>query len=130
MNANSKELPCPFCGSDDQAFETICDDDGDHEAVRCNACGASGPHKPTEEEAEAAFDAQPAVAALEIARDRLARWAQLLMDQPRPDEEAIAAVPELRGKRAIVLYFETDADRAEFVALIHEAKPGMRTVKI
>lgn len=48
----------------------------------------------------------------------------------RPDAEALNAVSDLRGKNAVVLYFETDADREEFIALIHEAKPGMRTVKL
>lgn len=50
--------------------------------------------------------------------------------EPRPDAEAIAAVPQLKDARALVLYFPTDADRDEFVSLIHEAKPGMRTVKL
>jgi hypothetical protein len=48
----------------------------------------------------------------------------------RPDAEALAAVPTLRGAKALVLYFPTDADRDEFVALIHEAKPNMRSVKL
>lgn len=48
----------------------------------------------------------------------------------RPDYEAIAAAPQLRGKKALVLYFETDQDVDEFTALILEAKPGMRAVKI
>lgn len=48
----------------------------------------------------------------------------------RPDAEAIAVVPQLAGKQAVVLYFETDQDRREFVALIREAKPGLRAVNI
>lgn len=48
----------------------------------------------------------------------------------RPDAAAIAAVPGLAGKNAVVLYFETEQDREELVAAIHQAKPGMRAVKI
>ena len=33
--------------------------------------------------------------------------------------------PSLRGACPLVLYFPTDADRAEFIALVKEAKPGM-----
>jgi len=51
-------------------------------------------------------------------------------DASRPDAEAIAAVPDLKGKNAVVLYFETDQDRREFVALVQEAKPGMRAVNL
>jgi predicted RNA-binding Zn-ribbon protein involved in translation (DUF1610 family) len=80
MSEAIQQLPCPFCGSDDQGMITICSDDGDFEAVTCNNCGAQGPTKPTSDEAEAAFDAQPAVAELEIARDRMARWALLIGD--------------------------------------------------
>lgn len=50
--------------------------------------------------------------------------------ETRADAEALAAVPELKDKHALVLYFLTDADRDEFVGLVHEAKPGMRTVKL
>lgn len=46
------------------------------------------------------------------------------------DDEAIAAVPELKGKNAVVLYFNTPEDRDELVAAIHKAKPGMRAVNI
>ena len=48
----------------------------------------------------------------------------------RIDQKALDATPELRGKNAVVLYFETDADREEFVALMKLAKPGMRAVNI
>lgn len=50
--------------------------------------------------------------------------------QPRPDQLALDAVPDLKGKNAVVVYFNTDADREEFIAALHEAKPGMRSVKI
>lgn len=53
-----------------------------------------------------------------------------LLEHQRPDAEALEAVPDLKRGRALVLYFPTDADRDGFVALIHEAKPGMRTVKL
>jgi len=52
------------------------------------------------------------------------------MPARRLDQEALDASPELRGKNAVVLYFETDADREEFVALVKLAKPGMRAVNI
>lgn len=48
----------------------------------------------------------------------------------RPDAEAIAAAPTLKGKKAVVLYFETEQNRDELVALIQEAKPGMRAVNL
>lgn len=49
---------------------------------------------------------------------------------PRPDATAVNAVPLLVGKKAVVLYFETELDRDELVALIHEAKPNMRAVNL
>lgn len=52
------------------------------------------------------------------------------VNTPRADAEAIAAVPELKDKHAVVLYFETDGDRDELVALIQQAKPGMRAVNL
>jgi hypothetical protein len=36
----------------------------------------------------------------------------------RPDQVALEAVPELKGKHALVLYFTSDADREEFATLI------------
>ncbi len=48
----------------------------------------------------------------------------------RPDAEAIAAAPELAGRKALVLYFETDEDMAEVVAMFREVKPNVRTVKV
>ena len=50
--------------------------------------------------------------------------------EPRSDAECLAAVPDLKGKNAVVLYFETPEDRDELVALIHEAKPGMKAVNL
>lgn len=38
-----------------------------------------------------------------------------------------APVPELRGKIPVVLYFDNDKDRSEFVDMMREAKPGMET---
>ncbi|PZU95522.1 MAG: hypothetical protein DI527_00505 [Chelatococcus sp.] len=37
--------------------------------------------------------------------------------------------PALAGKLPVVLYFATDADRDEFIAIIKEAKPGLVTRK-
>lgn len=50
--------------------------------------------------------------------------------QARPDAEAVQAVPALAGKKAVVLYFETDADLDEMVAALRAAKPNMRTEKL
>lgn len=58
------------------------------------------------------------------------RYVAQLRGVPRADAEAIAAVPELKGKNAVVLYFETPEDRDELVALIKQEKPGMRAVNI
>lgn len=38
--------------------------------------------------------------------------------------------PALAGKKPVVLYFETDAERDEFIAIIAEAKPGLVTKKL
>jgi hypothetical protein len=48
----------------------------------------------------------------------------------RPDAAALNAAPELTDKSAVVLYFETPADRDEVVELIQLAKPGMRPVNL
>lgn len=43
-----------------------------------------------------------------------------------------APVPEMAGTKPVILYFHNDADRDEFIAVVHEAKPGMiaREVKL
>jgi hypothetical protein len=56
--------------------------------------------------------------------------AALANREPRVDQEAIDAVPALRDKKAVVLYFETDEDREGFVRAIHVIKPGMRSVNL
>lgn len=43
------------------------------------------------------------------------------------DLDALPEVPELKDAKPIVLYFGSDADRAEFEALMRAAKPGMIT---
>lgn len=48
----------------------------------------------------------------------------------RPDAEALNAAPELRGKNAVVVYFDTDTDREDFIQLLLQANPGMRTQKL
>lgn len=40
-------------------------------------------------------------------------------------ETGRAADPSLKETLPCVLYFGSDADRDEFIALVHEAKPGM-----
>ena len=53
-----------------------------------------------------------------------------LLEQRRIDAEAIAAVPALRDKKAVVLYFENDEDRDGLVELLQAAHPGMRAVNL
>lgn len=48
----------------------------------------------------------------------------------RIDAPAIAAAPELVGKKALVLYFETEADRDEMISACKAALPNARTVKV
>lgn len=40
-------------------------------------------------------------------------------------ERGRAADDSLKDTRPLVLYFGNDEDREEFIALVHEAKPGM-----
>lgn len=48
----------------------------------------------------------------------------------RLDQEAVDAVPELAGKKALVLYFNSDADRDEFAVAVQKWKSSARTVRI
>ena len=41
-----------------------------------------------------------------------------------------APIPELNDKLALVIYFETEQDREEFIQAFHEVKPNCRTVKL
>lgn len=45
-------------------------------------------------------------------------------------ERGQAAAPELAGTKPVVLFFGSDVDRDEFMALIAEAKPGMVARKV
>jgi hypothetical protein len=38
---------------------------------------------------------------------------------------AFPPVKVLTGAKPVIIYFRTDADRAEFMALFHETAPGM-----
>lgn len=49
---------------------------------------------------------------------------------PRPDAEALAAVPTLKEGKALVLYFHTDADRDKFVDLVQHAVNFKKVVKL
>lgn len=40
-------------------------------------------------------------------------------------ETGRSADPSLKESLPVVLYFGSDTDRDEFIALVHEAKPGM-----
>lgn len=54
-----------------------------------------------------------------------------LLELERPDAEAIAAAPELKDKKALVTYFQTDADRDEFIAALQLwFGPRARSVKV
>lgn len=39
-------------------------------------------------------------------------------------------VPEVRGKKCVVLYFETDEDRKNFIQVVRQAKPNMKAMKL
>ena len=69
---------------------------------------------------------QPWAAA--VAGNALRERARRLL--PRLDAEAIEAAPVLADKKALVLYFETDADRDEMVELMRPIYKGMRTVRL
>ena len=45
-------------------------------------------------------------------------------------ERGKAAAPEIDGASPLCLYFPDDAERDAFVALVHEAKPGMVMRKV
>ena len=64
---------------------------------------------------------------------RKARQAEAMTSKltgERIDAPAIAAAPELAGKRALVLYFETDEDRDGMIEACRAAMPNARTVKV
>lgn len=42
----------------------------------------------------------------------------------------VPQVKELIGTVPLVLYFGSEADRDEMAALVHNAKPGMRAIKV
>lgn len=50
--------------------------------------------------------------------------------QLRPDAEAVAAVPSLAGKKALVLYFATDQARDDFAAAVQSEMRCVRTVQL
>lgn len=52
------------------------------------------------------------------------------MDGKRIDQEAIDAAPELKGMKALVLYFNNDQDRDEMIEACKQALPNARTVKV
>lgn len=65
--------------------------------------------------------------------------ANRIMRQGDPVEELVAFVTSETGRTAdkaldkalpLVLYFKTDADRDEFIAAVHEAKPDMIARKL
>lgn len=43
---------------------------------------------------------------------------------------ALPHLPELRGKKSVVLYFENDAQCDEFIAIAKEAQPGLTARKL
>lgn len=44
--------------------------------------------------------------------------------------EALYPRPEIKDCPPLILYFGTDQDRDEFIELVQQAKPGMRSHKI
>jgi hypothetical protein len=48
----------------------------------------------------------------------------------RPDSGTLPVVPELKGKKPLVLYFDNEVDRDEFVRLWKEVKPNARTLNL
>lgn len=48
----------------------------------------------------------------------------------RPDQAALDAAPELVGKKALVLYFETQQDVEDFIDLYQQVHPKVRTVQL
>lgn len=68
-----------------------------------------------------------------ISRDAILRQgsaADTLLEFVLAEKGRAAAADRLAESLPLVLYFTTDADREDFIAVIHEAKPGMivRTV--
>lgn len=53
-----------------------------------------------------------------------------LREENKRLREALFPHPGVEGAAPLILYFSTKADRDEFVAIIHEAKPNMRSYKI
>lgn len=62
--------------------------------------------------------------------DLQAEVAQLRRALKRPDREAINAAPELTGKLAVVVYFNSEVQRDAFVDAARESMTNMRTVKV
>lgn len=53
-----------------------------------------------------------------------------LLEENRILREALHPRPETKGTAPLILYFGSDKDRDEFVALVQEAKPGMKSYSI
>lgn len=53
-----------------------------------------------------------------------------LTELERPDAEAIRAAPSLKDKKAVVIYFETDADRDECARALEKLVPRVRTENV
>lgn len=52
------------------------------------------------------------------------------MEKLEQDIQGMAPHPKLKDAFPVVLYFKTDQERAEFVALVQDAKPNLLEVKL
>lgn len=53
-----------------------------------------------------------------------------VLDELKRLNEALFPRPEIKDAASLILYFDDKNERDEFVALVQEAKPGMRSYKV
>ena len=81
-------------------------------------------------EADAEKMRKIAEALLEVRRDLQMTTMSGKSLEERPDRDALIACPELQGKKALVCYFATDADRDQFAAQLLAMVPNARSERI
>lgn len=67
---------------------------------------------------------------IEVRRDQQMTGMNAKRIGERPDQVAVDAIPELQDKKALVCYFATEADRAEFAETFKALMPTARTERI